>query len=284
MREVEQVSWEAVLERLDEIDKPGEIVYGIPRGGMIASAFLNRARATHYPQQATLFLDDIIDSGRTMQKWKERFPGTPFFALFDKSPDGLDSDLGWIRFPWEPENDAEDLIVRLLEYIGEDPKREGLKDTPARVLRSFEKLYGGYSEDPGKLLQTTFSAEADEMIILRDIELYSTCEHHMLPFVGVCHIGYIPSAGRVVGVSKLARLVEVFSRRLQIQEVLTTQIADALTEHLLPIGCGVVIEAKHLCMSARGVEKQRSAMSTSCLRGAFRSSPAVRAEFFSRIH
>lgn len=173
-------------------------------------------------------------------------------------------------------------ITRILSAIGDDPTREGLTDTPARVIKSWEKLYGGYKEDPADVLKTVFvEGSCDEMVLLKDIEFYSTCEHHMLPFFGRCHIGYLP-AGRVVGVSKLARLLEVYARRLQIQERLTTQIAEAIVSHLTPKGVMVIMEAQHFCMTARGVEKQDSIMVTSAMRGVF-SMPEVRAEFMSLV-
>jgi GTP cyclohydrolase IA len=174
-------------------------------------------------------------------------------------------------------------VTRILSAIGDDPQREGLLETPKRVIKSWDKLYGGYRESPADVLKTVFvEGSCEEMVILKDIEFYSTCEHHMLPFFGKCSIGYIPK-GRVVGVSKLARLLEVFARRLQIQERLTTQIADALVEHLQPKGVMVVMEAQHFCMTARGVEKQDSMMVTSAIRGVFEDSES-RAEFMSLIN
>lgn len=174
-------------------------------------------------------------------------------------------------------------VTRIISAIGDDPQREGLLNTPQRVIRSWEKLYGGYREDPAEVLKTVFvEGSCDEMVVLKDIEFYSTCEHHMLPFFGKCSIGYIPS-GRVVGVSKLARLVEVFARRLQIQERLTTQIADTLVQNLEPKGVMVVMEAQHFCMTARGVEKQDSIMVTSAVRGVFKDETAARSEFMRLI-
>jgi len=173
-------------------------------------------------------------------------------------------------------------VTRILSAIGDDPQREGLLDTPVRVIKSWEKLFGGYKESAEDVLRTVFVEGAcDEMVLLKSIEFYSTCEHHMLPFFGKCSIGYVPS-GRVVGISKLARLVEVFARRLQIQERLTGQIADALCDHVQPKGVMVVMEAQHFCMTARGVEKQDSIMVTSAIRGIFKL-PEVRAEFMSLI-
>lgn len=156
--------------------------------------------------------------------------------------------------------------------------REGLRDTPDRVIDSWEKIYGGYGVDPQRLF-TIFDEGSDEMVILKECEFYSTCEHHMLPFFGKAHIGYLPKNGKIVGISKLARLVETFSRRLQIQERIGEQITDAIMEYLNPTGCGVILEAKHFCMIARGVEKQNSIMVTSSMRGSFRKDPKVRDEF-----
>lgn len=176
-------------------------------------------------------------------------------------------------------------MLSLIEPGNGKALRAGLVDTPARVVRSWGELYGGYEQDPKKILGTTFEQEGyivSEMILCKDIELYSTCEHHLLPFYGRAHVAYIPSK-RIVGLSKLARLVDCFSRRLQIQEKLTNQIADALDEHLKPKGVAVVIEAKHHCMCSRGVAKQNSTMVTSALRGVFRKHAVTRQEFLGLI-
>ena len=147
--------------------------------------------------------------------------------------------------------------------------REGIIDTPKRVVKSWKTLYGGYNQKPEDVLKTTFNVDYDEMIISKDIEFYSTCEHHMLPFFGKAHIAYIPRAN-VVGLSKLARLLEIYARRMQIQERLTNQVADGMMKVMNPLGCGVVIEAKHFCMVCRGVQKKNSTMITSALRGIFK--------------
>ena len=175
--------------------------------------------------------------------------------------------------------ELEGLARRWIEVLGEDPGREGLRDTPRRMAESWSYLTRGYAQDPVALLGSArFKVEANHMVIVRDIEVYSVCEHHLLPFFGVCHIGYIPR-GEVVGVSKLARLVDVFARRLQIQERLTNQIARTLMDTLKPEGVGVIIEARHLCMMMRGVEKQNSRMATSAMLGSFHDSTATRNEF-----
>ena len=178
----------------------------------------------------------------------------------------------------------EELVAETLRRVGEDPDREGLKKTPERVAKSMMWLTGGYRIDPMELLNKAIFTEPHEsMVLVRDIEIYSMCEHHMLPFFGKAHIAYIPD-GRIIGLSKLARLVDVFSRRLQVQERLTDQVADALMEVLTPLGAGVVIEASHLCMMMRGVEKQNSRTVTSALRGAFRDDSKTRGEFLRLVH
>ncbi|MHB9134519.1 MAG: GTP cyclohydrolase I FolE [Armatimonadota bacterium] len=179
---------------------------------------------------------------------------------------------------------VEELIRELLIEIGEDPDREGLLKTPRRVAEAWNFLTSGYRADIDQLVNgAIFTQETNNMIIARDIEVYSLCEHHMLPFYGRCHIGYI-SNGKIFGVSKLARLVDMFARRLQIQERLTAQIADAVKDSIGAEGVGVIIEARHLCMMMRGVEKQNSLMTTSSVLGSFHSSIATRTEFLSLIN
>ena len=173
---------------------------------------------------------------------------------------------------------AERAVRELLLAIGEDPDRDGLKLTPARVARSYTEIFAGMTQRPEDVLTTTFEIGHEELILVRDIEVYSTCEHHLLPFHGVAHVGYIPGHdGRVTGLSKLARLVDVYARRPQVQERLTSQIADALCEHLRPQGAMVVVECEHLCMSMRGVRRPGSRTITSAVRGQLRD-PATRAE------
>ncbi len=180
-------------------------------------------------------------------------------------------------------NNIEKLIRTLLSELGEDPQREGLLKTPARVAKMLEFITSGNNLTVKEVVNDAiFTQKYDSMIILKDIELYSTCEHHLLPFFGKCHIGYIPEE-RVIGVSKIARIVDMFARRLQLQERLTGQIAQAVMEALNPKGVGVVVEAQHLCMMMRGVEKQNSLMITSDVLGTFRSNNATREEFLSFI-
>lgn len=180
------------------------------------------------------------------------------------------------------EERAQRLVRELIIHIGDDPDREGLKDTPKRVIKSYKEFFAGYSMNAEKILGTTFEkGKYDQMIVCRNIELYSTCEHHMVPFFGTAHVGYIPG-DRVVGLSKLARVVDVFARRLQIQEQLTEQVAETIDKVLAPRGVMVVIAAKHMCMCARGVGKQKSSMVTSAIRGVFKDAQ-VRAEFFNLV-
>jgi GTP cyclohydrolase I len=265
-----KVLWPEIISRVDALPRD-HIYYGIPRGGTIVAG-LAASRdliVTDNPAEATAYLDDIVDSGATKAKWV----GKPFFPLFER-------DSAWLVFPWEQDmqTDAEDIVRRQLELIGENPNREGLSATPRRVVASWKELFAGYQQTAEEVLRSDFDADGyDEMIVCRDIQFYSTCEHHLLPFFGRAHVGYLPNK-RVVGLSKLARLVEVFARRLQIQERLTQQIAQALNEQARPRGVGVICEATHFCMLCRGVQKQESTMVTSALVGLFQK-PAVRAEF-----
>ncbi|MDQ1340334.1 MAG: cyclohydrolase [Campylobacterota bacterium] len=175
-------------------------------------------------------------------------------------------------------------VTTILNHIGEDEKREGLLDTPTRVEKAYEYMCGGYKLDPVEILnQALFSSTNNEMVLVRDIEFYSLCEHHMLPFFGRASVAYIPD-GKVVGLSKIPRIVDAFARRLQIQEQLTEQIADAIMHTVKPKGVGVVISARHMCMEMRGVEKTHSFTNTSALRGIFIKNSATRAEFFNMVN
>jgi GTP cyclohydrolase IA len=175
------------------------------------------------------------------------------------------------------------LVTSLLGELGEDPGREGLKATPARVARALRQLTDGYEMDVDDVIAgAVFEQDYDEMVLVKDVPFYSLCEHHMLPFFGTCHVGYLPK-GRVVGLSKIPRLVEVFARRLQLQERMTREIAEALNGALTPRGVGVVVEARHLCMEMRGVQKTGSQLITSCMLGTFRRDPRTRAEFLELV-
>ena len=178
--------------------------------------------------------------------------------------------------------EAQEAVRTLIRWAGDDPAREGLRDTPARVARAYEEFFAGYEQDPREILKRTFSEVEgyDEMIVMNDIRFESHCEHHMVPIIGKAHIGYLPDR-RVVGISKLARLVEVYARRLQVQEKMTVQIADTLQEILQPRGVAVVIEAAHQCMTTRGVHKPGAGLVTSRMVGAFRDDPSTRREFLA---
>lgn len=262
-------------------------VWGIPTGGsFVAIEIASRLGVAllDSPRSGCLVVDDIVDSGETMR------PYAPYAhdALFRKrmsppelAPLATVTD-GWVKFPWEAEHGPHDAVVRLLEWIGEHPTREGLRDTPDRVLRAWAELTAGYAQDPKTILARTFTEPCDEMAVVRDIPFRSTCEHHLFPFTGAVSVGYIPD-GRVVGLSKLARLVDCYALRLQLQERMTRQIAEAVMEHLLPKGVGVVVRGHHTCMSHRGVRKDGAAFTTSSMLGAMRDEPAARAEFLALI-
>ncbi len=258
-------------------------IYGVPRGGVpaayLVSQFILKGQVVDTPSQAHYFVDDIIDSGATRARYKVRYPSTPFFALWENPAD-------WLVFPWEGNagGSAEDIPTRLLQYIGEDPKREGLVDTPRRFIKAWGQYTEGYSQEPADLLKCfeDGAEEYNEMVLVKDIPVYSHCEHHLAPFFGVAHVAYIPH-GKVLGLSKFARLVNVYARRLQVQERMTKQIAHALANALHPIGVGVMLECRHLCMESRGVRAQGSSTTTSCLLGAFLDDPAARAEFLRMV-
>ena len=268
-------------------------LYGVPRGG-VAAAYLVRAafalrRITCHvvsrPEDADVIVDDLVDSGGTRERFTTAFPGKPFHALITKTESGLGGyKLGeWLVFPWEgsEEKSAEDTVVRLLQFIGEDPKRGGLLETPARVLKAWKHWTSGYGADIKAILKTfeDGAERYDEMIVVRDIPFYSQCEHHLAPFFGTATFAYVPDK-RIVGLSKMSRLVDAFARRLQVQERLTAQVVDAFMTELAPKGAACLIKARHMCMESRGVCQQGSETVTSVLRGVFKDGP-VRNEFLS---
>ena len=228
-------------------------LYGVPKGGVFVAMALSHKLGIpmvehNSGQKDILIVDDLMDSGTTRMK----FPNQDFACLYVKENTPLEClgdvfynrvETEWIEFFWEVnEAPAADAIVRLLEYIGEDPNREGLLDTPRRVIKAYDFLFSGYKQNPQDVITTFDSDGYDQIVLLKDIETYSFCEHHMLPFYGKTHLAYIPN-DRVIGISKLARLVEIYSRRLQIQERLGQQIVDALMDHLQPKGAACIIEA-----------------------------------------
>ena len=274
-------------------------LYGVPRGGIIVASALSyeldiplihelpENPGSEFWNQ-TIIVDDVVDSGTT----REKYELYGLFVCIHKKPHcSMDPEIylyetdKWIVYFWESQGGQglEDNVRRLLQYIGEDPTRPGLIETPKRFVKAYDFLFSGYKEDPAALIKTFDETDGyDEMIWLKDIEIYSMCEHHMLPFFGRAHFAYIPNK-RIVGVSKIARMVDLFARRLQIQERLTAQITESFMKYLKPRGVGCVIEAQHLCMTMRGVQKQNSIMTTSSLKGVFLDKPEVRQEFMSQI-
>jgi GTP cyclohydrolase I len=263
-------------------------IYGIPKGGVMPATVLSerlKLPLVDTPNINSLIVDDILDSGRTMAKYE--FPMKCVLLNKNKKIKILSAlqvkPTEWIQFPWEVnESGIEENIVRILEYIGEDPKREGLLETPKRVVKAYNELFAGYKQDPAIILGKVFTNSYNQMVISKDIEFTSFCEHHILPFQGTVSIAYLPK-GKIVGLSKLARLVEIYARRLQVQEQMTDDIANAINKCVKPDGVAVTIKAKHSCQSIRGVRKQLPEMITTRLIGAFLEHPQTRAEYYSLI-
>lgn len=299
MVEVTKLSWSAIGDLalavaqkvLDCVPhNPVIALHPIPRGGIFAALSVQSAirqlqpsrkvTIVSEPSSAVVAIDDIVDSGKTRERFVEQH-NIPFFALFNKN-----GSRKWVQFPWEVENEqggAEDNVRRLIERIGDDPNREGLVETPKRVIASYDTLFGGYQQKPEDVIKVFKDERCDQMVLLRNVEFYSTCEHHMLPFFGKAHIAYLPNDW-VIGVSKLARLLEVFSRRLQIQERICRQITQALNQLLQPRGTACILSAQHFCMTSRGVQKQDSEMVTSSLTGEFLTNHIARAELLNLIN
>lgn len=286
LEQLAKTAAEAIIETTEGYVVHG--LYGVPRGGIpaayLVSKYLPESHVVDAIEEATVIVDDLIDSGATQRWWKESFPELPFHALYTK----VDGD-GWIEFPWETTHDNQDtsghdVATRLLQFVGEDPNRGGLLETPKRMMKAWRYWTQGYNQDPADVLKVfeDGAEKCDEMIVVKDIPIYSQCEHHLAPFFGVAHIGYIPD-GKIVGLSKLSRIADVFARRLQVQERLTNQIADALEEHLNPLGVAVVIDCRHMCMESRGIQRQGASTVTSAMRGAMREDAKARAEFMGVI-
>lgn len=269
-------------------------LYGVPRGGIPVALALSKITGlplTEWPEEeddSILVVDDLVDSGATRDKYhnndfaclhiKDHTPALSIPEYY------IDKKSCWIEYWWETnETPIEDSITRLIEYIGDDPNREGLLETPSRIIKSYNHLFSGYDKDQEQIFKTFESGSYDQMILLKDIEFYSTCEHHMIPFFGSAYISYIPN-GKVIGISKLARLLEIYTRRLQIQERIGEQITNDLMKYLNPIGAACILKSKHLCMCARGVQKQNSLMITSSLKGAFLTKLSARQELMRLIN
>lgn len=274
---------------------PGAKVYAVPRGGIPAALAIGqhiKIELVSSPKDADFIVDDLIDSGATEARvlaearevpgGRKFFVGGPtFVALIDKRDPVWKG--RWVVFPWEAtaEKGVEDHFVRILQFMGEDANRGGLLETPARAAKAWQFWTKGYSEDPAEILKT-FEDGAEgcnEMVVVRDIPLYSHCEHHLAAIFGTATVAYIPD-GKIVGLSKINRVVDCFARRLQVQERLTAQVADALMDNLNPKGVGVVVKARHMCMESRGVCQQGHSTITSALRGVF-ADGTVRQEFLA---
>ena len=262
-------------------------IYPIPRGGIPVAYALHGwicCEIVDRPEDANCFVDDLIDSGATCERYCDQYPEKPFFALIDKREDEQFNNK-WIVFPWEQtekkqDESGTDIVIRLLQLVGEDPQRGGLSETPHRVIKAWRHWCSGYNKEPAQILKVfeDGAEKYDEMVTVKNIPIYSHCEHHLAPIFGTVTISYIPD-GKIVGLSKLSRLADMFARRLQVQERLTSQIADALFEHLQPKGVGVLIKARHLCMESRGICQQGHETITTALRGVMLVNPEARAEF-----
>lgn len=269
-------------------------LFGIPKNGTIVASMMVAAHPGKFSQEfdeslidpeTTVVVDDILDTGRTMAKYKDfaravlyRKPYSPEDGTF-----AYTTAEGWVDIPFEKEKPVEDHIVRIIQKIGDDPTREGLRDTPRRVVKSWKELFAGYGKKAEDVM-TVFEneAEVDQIVGLSGIEYYSTCEHHMIPFFGTAHVYYIPGK-KLCGISKLARILDIHARRLQNQERIAKAVADDIVRLLDPKGVAVVLDARHLCMCARGAGKQHASMKTSDLRGLFRRDSMARQELYSLI-
>lgn len=274
-------------------------IYPVPQGGIALGMELSKLLdipilgvrdLKDVKGRDILIIDDLIDSGKTRSK----FPDNDFACIHIKSHAEFkmtgdtyaihERVVDWIVYWWEGNEDKsiEDAVIRQLEYIGENPNREGLIETPKRVVKSWGELFSGYGQKPEDIMKTFMEGACDELVLLKDVEMYSVCEHHLLPFFGKCHVAYIPDK-KVIGISKLARLVNMYSRRTQIQERIGEQVTTALMKYLKPKAAACIIEAQHLCMLMRGVQKQNSVMITSSLKGVFLTDNKAREELMRLI-
>lgn len=266
-------------------------VYGVPRGGItpasIVATHLGIPLTSNPHPDNTLVIDELVDNGTTLSKFQDEGYITDALYMKSHSPKHLSPSAelkdGWLVFPWEVGNEIgpETAVQRLLEWIGEDPTRDGLLDTPKRVTKALREMTAGYREDAKEILGVTFDVAFDQMVTLKDIPFVSLCEHHMLPFEGKASVAYIPN-GRVVGLSKLARVVDTFAKRLQVQERLTQEIAEAINTYVGGLGVGVIIKSRHTCMCYRGIKKDGT-MVTSVTLGLMREDPRARMEFLSLV-
>jgi len=286
MKRITISEWNQLINKLYEKikDRKYSGIFGVPRGGIPSAAILAQKMnipLLEQPEPNCLVHDDLVDSGRTREKYK----GYDFEALIVKGEDGWKKDE-WLEFWYEDtQQDAEDIIVRQLEFIGENPKREGLLDTPARVTRMWKELYKGY-DDTAKPILTTFENGKDglscDQIIYDEGYFFSHCEHHTVPFFGRYYFGYIPSA-KILGLSKVARVVDYFSARLQVQERLTSQIVDYINADVQAQGMILILEGRHLCKEMRGVKKIEGMMKTSKVVGLFKEKPELEQKFLQMM-
>jgi GTP cyclohydrolase I len=287
-----KLTWADIEHEVEELSKRWADhdlsgVYGIPNGGTPIATMLSKVlnlRLLDEPLENCLVVDDLVDTGQTLSRYEGHRD-----VLYRKpwSPPELAPNAKlveeWLYFPWEKdEGEPRDAVVRILSFLGDDPNREGLKDTPKRVLKAFKEFTSGYEKDPAVILSTVFTESYDEMVVLRNIEFVSLCEHHLQPFRGTAAVGYVPN-GKVVGLSKLARLVDCYAQRLQVQERMTEQIANAVQEHLDPLGVAVYVQAHHSCMGNRGVRKHQASMVTQKLIGLMKEDSAARNEFMRLV-
>lgn len=288
---------EILADKIRSAKKIYKSVFPVPQGGVplgMALFIKLGLPLVDKPRKGVLVVDDLIDSGTTRMKYaKNDFAcihvkkhvhvkvTTCTYAVHESIDD-------WVVYWWEgsAQKSIEDVVTRTIEFIGDNPNREGVIETPSRVVRAWTELFEGYKQKPEQVCKTFDGDQIGGLVYLKNVEFYSFCEHHMLPFYGVAHIGYIPN-GRVIGASKLARILDIYARRLQIQERIGEQVTNALMEYLKPIGAACVIEAKHLCIACRGVRKQHSILGYSSFKGVFLENThdgvAARNEFLSLI-
>lgn len=281
---------EALAEKLKTIEKKYSGIYGVPRGGTYPAAML--CQILGIPQvfdpadikPDTLIVDDLIDSGKTLSAYSNDKAVIYVKAGKIKEITWFGRGIGteWVVFPDESGCGIEENFKRTLEYIGEDTSREGLIETPKRMQKAYDEIFAGYKINPKDLMKTFQEGTCEEMVILKNCEFYSTCEHHFFPFFGHISIGYLPNK-KVIGISKLARLVDCFAKRMQIQERMTSQIADTIMDELDAKGVYVICEGVHFCMTSRGIRKQDCSMVTSAVRGIFKEDAKTRSEFLELI-
>lgn len=282
---VYDMPWGNVLARVAETVPSSGTIYGVPRGGAVVAGLMCAMNPdliiVDDVELASVIVDDIIDSGTTKERYAKY--RAKFVALVDKL--GKDRDIGWVRFPWEETDqtkDIEETVVRQLQMIGEDATREGLVETPKRYLKALMEMTAGLRVDPKVPLGKVFDENHDEIVIVRGIEFTSICEHHLLPFTGTVDFAYLPQ-GKVVGLSKIPRFIQTLALRPQVQERLTTQIADTFTEVVEPRGVMAIVRGTHSCMRLRGV-RSTGEMVTSVVRGFFKDDLAARTEALALLN